>query len=169
VVGDLVWGEGNFDIGAKIHYGARFENLYLSLSPGVLGRTGEYSPAATLDFALQAFLQRLYLKFFATSVWSFVPQAIAPSTVASQTLSGTGGSYARLAASPLAVAGGGTVGFLFSKAWRLEAGVSHSIWGQRSPSYLNVSVSLLALLDFSAPDLRPKLRPVPFESEATDP
>lgn len=165
---DLVWGEGNVDIGIKAHYGFRSDAFYFSVSPGLLGRLGGYSSALTLDAAVQAFIQRAYVKLFAASIFSFSPQGLPPSTTAGQTLNGTGGSYARLAASPTGVEAGGSVGALFTRNLRLEAGASHSVWGQRYPSYFHFTVSLLALFDFATPDLRPKLRSVPFENVPSD-
>ncbi len=165
---DLIWGEGNFDVGVKAHYGLHADAFYFSASPGILGRFGGYASAATLDLAAQGFFQRAYVKTFVTSIFSFTAEALAPSTTASQSLAGTGGSYARLAASPTGIAAGATIGAQLTRGLRLEAGASRSIWGQRFPSYWNFTVNLLALFDFAKPDLRPKLRSVPFESVPSD-
>ncbi len=61
---DLVTGEGNLDVGAKLHYGLHEGHVFLSVSPGFLGRFGGYAPALTLDAAAQIFILRAYAKAF---------------------------------------------------------------------------------------------------------
>ncbi len=164
----LVVGEGNFDLGLKAHFGLRSGPFFLSASPGFLARTGGYASAMTFDLVAQAFLQRVYFKVFGVSQFALSAEALAPSTVTAQTLSGTGGSYARLAASPVLVAAGASLGFLFSKDWRIEAGLTRSVWGLRAPSFLSFTVNLLGVFDFKEADLKPKLRSVPFENMPQD-
>jgi hypothetical protein len=164
----LVVGEGNFDLGVKAHLGLKTGPFFLSASPGFIARTGGYASAVTLDLAAQAFLQRVYFKVFGTSQFALSAEALSPSTINGQTLSGSGGSYARLAASPVLIAAGGSLGFLFNKDWRMEAGLTRSIWGLRAPSYLSFTVNVLGVFDFNEPDLKPKLRSVPFENMPQD-
>jgi hypothetical protein len=110
----------------------------------------------------------VYFKVFGVSQIALSAEALPPSTVAAQTLAGSGGSYARLAASPVLIAAGGSLGFLFNKDWRVEAGLTRSIWGLRAPSFLSFTVNLLGVFDFKEADLKPKLRSVPFENMPQD-
>jgi hypothetical protein len=164
----LVTGEGNVDFWLKAHYGVKADAFFLSASPGVMLRTGGYSTALTLELAAQLFLQRAYMKVYGASILSLVEAALSPSTLTSHSLTGSGGSYARLAASPTGIHAGGSLGFLLSRDWRVEAGISHSIIGIRYPSFIAFTVNVLGLFDFREPDLRPKLRSVPFETTPQD-
>jgi hypothetical protein len=164
----IVTGEGNVDAGLKLHYGLHEGYVYLSASPGVLGRFGGYANALTMDVAAQIFIFRAYGKAFVNSYFSLSQDGLPPSTVNAQTLAGTAGSYARLAASPTSITAGAVFGCLITRRFRLEVGLSKTVWGQRAPDQLNFTVNLLGLFDFSTPDLRPKVREVPFESSGAD-
>lgn len=165
---DIVVGEGNLDVGVKFHYGLQQKNLFFSVSPGLLARFAGYASAATLDAAAQIFIARAYGKIFVSSIFSFSPTALPPSDITSQSLGGTVGSYARLAASPTLVTAGASFGVLLSRKFRFEIGVSKTVWGQRAPDFLAVTFNLLGLFDFAKPDLRPKIREVPFEDAPAD-
>ncbi len=161
---EIVVGDGNIDFGLRAHYGMRTGVFFLSASPGFLGRFGGYSSALTLDLAAQMFMYRAYAKIFAHSLFSLSAQALAPATVTAQTLAGTAGSYARLAASPTYVVGGGALGLSITKQIRAEAGVSKVIWGQRTHDAILMTLNVLATFDFSKPDMRTRVREVPFEN-----
>lgn len=161
---EIVMGDGNLDVGLRAHYGMRTGAFFLSASPGVLGRFGGYSPALTLELAAQMFIYRAYAKLYAHSLFSLSAQALTPATVTAQTLAGTAGSYARLAASPTYLVGGGSLGILINKQIRAEAGVSKVIWGQRTHDALVMTLNVLAMFDFSKPDMRTRVREVPFEN-----
>lgn len=166
--GELAVGEGNLDLALRAHWGYQTGQFYFSASPGLLLRTGGYSSAATLDGAMQAFIRRAYIKIFLTSMLSFSPQALTGSNLTAQTVSGSGGSYARLAASPTYLTGGANVGVVISKMFRLEGGFQRSILGARAPDFVSFTVNLLGTFDLSSPDYRPKVREVPFETETLD-
>ncbi len=165
---ELVTGEGNFDLGLKVHYGIREGSFYFSASPGLLARFGGFSTAVTMDLAAQLFIHRAYGKLTVNSIFSLSPSALPPSTLASQTLAGTAGSYARLAASPTLVTTGATFGVLITKMFRVELGLAKTVWGQRAADSLIFTVDLLGFFDFAKPDLRPKVREVPFEGSEDD-
>lgn len=160
---EIVNGEGNIDLGLKLHFGYQTGNIYLSASPGFVGRFGGYSSAFTADAAVQMFIYRAYAKAFLSSIFSLSAQALNGGVLTDQVLAGSGGSYARLAGSPTMITAGASVGVLISKSFRLEGQIVKTVWGQRSPDVLGFTVSLLGLFDFSKPDLRPKVREVPFE------
>ncbi len=161
---EIVVGDGNIDLGMRAHYGMRSGAFFLSASPGFLGRLGGYAPALTLELASQMFIYRAYAKLYASSLFSLSAEALSPSTISGQTLAGTAGSYARLAASPTYILGGGSLGFLINKQFRAEAGVSKVIWGQRTHDGLVMTLNVLGTFDFSKPDMRPRVREVPFEN-----
>ncbi len=161
-IDEIVPGDGNLDVGVKAHYGVKLGDFFVSGSPGFLFRSGGYSSAFTADTAMQLFIYRAYMKFFINSIFSFSSQSLTGNVV-TQDAAGAAGSYLRLAASPTGISTGLVFGVLLTKTMRLEAGINRTVWGQRFPDALGFNVCFQASFDFGRPDLRPKLREVPFE------
>ncbi|MBY0369274.1 hypothetical protein K2X33_01220 [bacterium] len=165
---DLAVGEGNMDIHLKGHFGYQVNQFYFSATPGLQVRTGGYSSAATLDLVMQAFIKRLYIKLSVNSRLSFSAQALPGGNLNGQNVSGSGGSYARLAGSPSGISGGGALGLVLTKQFRMEAGVQRAIAGARYPEFTSFTLNLLSTFDLASPDYRPKVREVPFENETLE-
>lgn len=160
---DMVTGDGNFDIGVRLHIGHRDGPVLFAISPGILLRFGGYSTAGLLEAAIQYNFQDAYGRLFAEGIMSFSETALPPSTTANHNLLGTGGSYMKLAASPLSFGAGARAGYNFSKGVGVEAYAAMNFQGMRTARYLRFGTDLIFNFDFFKGDLRPRIREVPFK------
>ncbi len=162
---EMVTGDGNFDIGVRLHIGHRDGPVLFAISPGILLRFGGYSTAGLLEAAIQYNFQDAYGRLFAEGIMAFSEAALPPSTTTNHNLLGTGGSYMKLAASPLSFGAGARAGYSFSKAVGVEAYAAMNFQGMRTARYLRFGTDLIFNIDFFKGDLRPRIREVPFRGE----
>ncbi len=162
---DVVLGDGNVDIGFKVHIGDSTEDGFTFFgSPGFVFRSGGYSMAATLDLMGQYQYSVTYFQIFGGSILSFSPTALYDSSTQVHNALGTGGSYALLNGSPTGSFAGAKVGFVFYQDWAFEGGASFSFLGNRYPQYVNVSFGLILNFDLFNPPPRKKVHEVPFDT-----
>jgi hypothetical protein len=161
----LVTGEGNLDIGLRMHLGLRDGDVLFAFSPGLLLRFGGYATAGTLEAALQYnFPYHAYGRVFAEGMLPFSEEALAPSTLTNHNILGTAGSYMKLAASPAFLSAGVRAGINFTPSLGIESYAALAFQGRRAPRNLRFGFNMLFNFDFYQPDYRPKVKEVPFDS-----
>lgn len=167
-IDDLVAGDGNFDFGLVLHTGHKSGKMAFSLSPGFVARFGGYSPAATLDAAVQFNFPRGYVRAFGNTWVSFQESLLNDTAADSHDARGAGGTYARLAGSPTAVALGGLIGIKAIDDLAFEASFSHTLFGLRAPHGLKFGFLIKATFDFYKSPKVKKVREIPLDAESGD-
>ncbi len=163
--GNLALGEGNFDMGLFLHSGHRSGHFMFSFSPGFLARFGGYSMAAAGEFAFQFMFPRGYLRAFGLGIYSFQDVPGFDSSISSHDASGSGGSYARLNASPVGFAIGGKIGLNITKAVALEFSGTKAILGSKYANYFKAGGDIVVEFDFFEMPKSMKAKEVPFDFE----
>jgi len=162
---DLVTGEGNFDFGLKFHTAIRTSMMSISITPGILWRMGGYSSAFLIDGALDFRFSKGYLRGFMNYQMPFSETNLYSSSVDTQTATGAGGSFMRLAGSPMFLFGGGKIGINVYESIFLEGGYGHTIVGARAPEMMMIFGNILITFDFYQAAEKEELKEVPFEGE----
>jgi hypothetical protein len=165
-VGELVVGDGSFDIAALYHLGFSHEWVGFMLSPGIKFRGSGYSPQALLSVAVEARSRPGYIRVFAESKFSLGSSLLFDKNENQHDALGSGGTYARLSGSPSNVAIGGKVGARVYANHFLEVFLSHSVWGNRSPMMLNIGIVIHSVFDLTIPDTRIRIREIPLDKPA---
>lgn len=159
----LVRGDGNFDLGFLLHMAYKPSNYFFSLSPGVLFRFSGYAQAILLKAAVGMRFYPAHFVLFSDGIFSLTEAEHLDSSLTRHDAPGSGGSYARLSASPQGWAMGVKTGVAFHNHYGFEAYFAHALWGKRYPNFFQVGLNVTAAFDFFEEDIRPKLKKVPFE------
>ena len=158
----LTVGNGDLDVAFVAHLGAKVNHLLLSLSPGLLFRSSGYSQAGIVSARVKLDLDRVYIAAFADFIYSFSVTNLQDSSILAHDAPGAGGTYALLSGSPVGLSGGGGVGVKIVKDLAFEGTLSHAIWGERYPAFLQATGNLVIPFDFYVPEKRTKIHQVPL-------
>jgi hypothetical protein len=168
--GQLVIGDGNFDVGLTLHLGQHQGFFRFDLSPGLLIRSGGYSSAGTVYGSIELNITRGYLRAFGNLLYSFGNSLLYDSSLDTHDALGTGGSYALLSGSPSGFNIGGKIGITIVEGYALEATLTRSLAGTRFPDFTQVGGDLLITFDFlERAKKTKKLREIPLDSDAPKP
>lgn len=165
---DLVFGDGSYDFGALLHIGYRIKKFFFTVAPGGVYRFGDYAPAAILQGALGGKYGPAHAVIFGDAFISFGDNLLYDSSPAVHNAFGTGGSYARLSGSPSLFTLGLKVGFNFSRNYFFEAALTQAVSGRRAPSFTQVGLNFLAVMNFFEVDRRIRIKEVPFDAKPED-
>lgn len=168
-VNEMVTGEGNLDLGLRLHIGARDGQVLFAFSPGLLMRFGGYATAGTLELAVQYNHEKLaYGRLYAEGALPFSEEALPPSTLVNHNLPGTAGSYMKLAASPMYFGMGVRAGYNFLPSFGVETFAGMTFQGKRTARNLKFGFNLIFNMDFYEADYRPRLKEVKFTGQEDD-
>lgn len=164
--GELVLGDGSFDVGALIHIGYRFNRRFAAgISPGLMVRSSGYEGAFVGTAFGGVSFQPMYFRLVIDSYLSLSkPTLSAPTT--SNAEFGSGGSFARLSKNPSSLAVGARVGAFLGNQYRIEGSTMWSTYGTSSPAFFKVGLNLVADFDLYEPEIpKTKVKEIPFEKE----
>jgi hypothetical protein len=162
----LAIGDGSVDLGAKIHFGYRFNRQFaFGISPGFVARSLNYSSAFTLTAFAGATWNPIYLRLILENFSSLGSDSnLVPTTLNSAT--GSGGSFARLSSHPNVFSLGGKMGCFVGSKYRVEGTVMASTMGSYSPAFFRGGLALVADFDLYKPEPpKTKIKEIPFETE----
>ena len=161
--GDLVLGDGSFDIKALIHTGVSWGPLVAVGTPGFVGRFGGYAPAFVLETDIRARNHVGYIGVFTNLYYSISDEKGNDSTLKIHDAPGSGGSYMRLAGGPTYFTMGGRVAGFLNRTLGLEASFEKATWGFRAGNFFKFQLTLFNLFDFYEPPKSKKIKNVPFD------
>jgi hypothetical protein len=162
--GEIVLGDGSYDVGLILHTGQQSGAFLFALSPGMIFRSSGYPFAFTGDLAAQLDFLRGYIRAFGHGLFSLGNTTIPDS----RSVGSTGTSYALQSPFPNGISAGGKIGLKLYNELFLEASVYHSVWGQQYPAGLGFTVGLFNAWDFFRPSETKKAKEVPFDSDPND-
>ena len=166
LAGELVLGDGNFDLVSYVHVGYRFNKHFVAgISPGFVARFTGYENAFVLNGFLGAAWNPVYLRGVAEGYFS-LNKAATSSVVAFNGVQGSGGSFARLSKNPDLVSLGGRFGVFITKRTRLEAAATWAVMGSYAPNFFRGGLSWISDFDLYTPPARKtKVKEIPFETD----
>ncbi|MBI3294699.1 MAG: hypothetical protein HYZ71_08205 [Deltaproteobacteria bacterium] len=165
----LVGGDGSVDFGLFYHVASVYDRLRFLVSPGIVGRTVGYPPLIKLFAGTEIRVEPAYLRIFLDSQLSIGEKAAYATSLTSNQIAGSGGSFSRLSGAPTGVDVGLKMGVELMPGYFLEAFFSHSVWGSRYANALAAGVNFHAVVDLHPADKGPKLREVPLDKPAEVP
>lgn len=168
-VGDLVVGDGNFDLAMRVHGAYTYAPLTLFLTPGVIWRFGGYASQFSLEGGLSGYLGPINASFFAHLLQPLSEQLLFDSGLDRHDAVGAGGSYMRLAGSPQTIAIGGKLGLHVVRNFGLEMVLSSTVGGSRAPEFTQFGFNFWGDFDFHKEVKKKRLREVPLDGDASDP
>jgi hypothetical protein len=159
----LAIGDGVAGIIIKAHSGTKIRRFVLSVSPGLLFRFGGFSHQALLETAASLVFKGFYFRLYESAAFSLSKEPGGNTFPNSEI--GSGGSFSRLSTNPDLVTVGLKAGVNLSSKFRGEAYFTKTVWGSEAPNGFSFGINLVSLLDFYEPDLREKIKEIPFSSE----
>ncbi len=164
--GELVIGDGSFDLGTQFHVGYRFNrNFVVGFSPGLVLRSSGYESAFKATVFGGASWSPVYIRLGMDSYFSLSKPTTA-TLIDSNSTAGSGGSFARLSKSQDCIAMGTRLGVFINNQNRIEASAMGSIMGNYAPAYFKVGLNWVADFDLYKPEEpKIKVKEIPFETE----